>query len=48
MDCETCKEKRNVIAQTPKAESPEPMTPGELLVKIMNSTGARGTWEIVP
>ena len=26
----------------------EPMTPGELLVKIMNSTGTCGTWEIVP
>lgn len=25
----------------------EPMTPGELLVKIMNSTGTCGTWEIV-
>ena len=29
------------------AEPVEPMTPGELLVKIMNSTGTRGTWEIV-
>ena len=29
------------------AEPLEPMTPGELLVKIMNSTGTRGTWELV-
>lgn len=29
------------------AEPVEPMTPGELLVKIMNSTGTCGTWEIV-
>ena len=29
------------------AEPLEPMTPGELLVKIMNSTGTCGTWEIV-
>lgn len=28
-------------------EPEEPMTPGELLVKIMNSAGTCGTWELV-
>ena len=36
------------VEETKPAEPLEPMTPGELLVKIMNSTGTCGTWEIVP
>ncbi len=35
------------VEETKPAEPLEPMTPGELLVKIMNSTGTFGTWEIV-
>ena len=35
------------VEETKPAEPLEPMTPGELLVKIMNSTGTCGTWEIV-
>ena len=35
------------VEETKPEEPLEPMTPGELLVKIMNSTGTRGTWEIV-
>lgn len=35
------------VEETNPAEPLEPMTPGELLVKIMNSTGTCGTWEIV-
>lgn len=35
------------VEETKPAAPLEPMTPGELLVKIMNSTGTCGTWEIV-
>ena len=35
------------VEETKPAEPVEPMTPGELLVKIMNSAGTFGTWEIV-
>ena len=35
------------VEETKPAEPVEHMTPGELLVKIMNSTGTCGTWEIV-
>lgn len=35
------------VEETKPAEPLEPMTPSELLVKIMNSTGTSGTWEIV-
>ena len=35
------------VEETKPAEPVEPMTPGELLVKILNSTGTHGTWELV-
>lgn len=37
-----------VEPEKPEPDKPvEPMTPGELLVKIMNSAGTCGTWELV-
>ena len=35
------------VKEAKPVEPVEPMTPGELLVKIMNSTGTCGTWELV-
>lgn len=35
------------VEETKPEEPLDPMTPGELLVKIMNRTGTSGTWEIV-